>query len=83
MRTTVTLDDDLAIRLEQRRAERGMTFKDALNDAVRRGLAVAEEQEQAGRVATTTLPLPLGRRLIGDIDNVAEALAAAEGEAFG
>jgi hypothetical protein len=81
MRTTVTLDDDLAVRLEQRRAERGMTFKDALNDAVRRGLAVAEEQ--AGPIAVTTRPLPLGRRLIGDIDNVAEALAAAEGEAFG
>ena len=81
MRTTVTLDDDLAVSLEQRRAERGMTFKDALNDAVRRGLAVAEEQ--AGPMAVTTRPLPLGRRLIGDIDNVAEALAAAEGEAFG
>jgi hypothetical protein len=79
----VTLDDDLAIRLEQRRAERGMTFKDVLNEAVRRGLAVAEEQEQAGPVTKTTRPLPLGRRLIGDIDNVAEALAAAEGEAFG
>lgn len=79
----MTLDDDLAIRLEQRRAERGMTFKAALNDAVRRGLAVAEEQEQAGPVAVTTRPLPLGRRLIADIDNVAEALAAAEGETFG
>jgi hypothetical protein len=83
MRTTVTLDDDLAVRLEQRRAERGMTFKDVLNDAVRRGLAVAEEQEKAGPVTATTRPLPLGRRLIGDIDNVAEALAAVEGEAFG
>ena len=78
----MTLDDDLAVRLEQRRAERGMTFKEALNDAVRRGLAAADEPEpgQAGAVATR--PLPLGRRLIGDIDSVAEALAAAEGEAF-
>lgn len=79
----MTLDDDLAVRLERRRAERGMTFKDALNDAVRRGLAAAEEHEQAGPVGVTTRPLPLGRRLIGDIDNVAEALAAAEGEALG
>jgi Ribbon-helix-helix protein, copG family len=82
MRTTVTLDDDLAIRLERRRAERGMTFKEALNDAVRRGLAVADEPEQAGPAVVTTRPLPLGRRLIGDIDSAAEALAAAEGEAF-
>jgi hypothetical protein len=78
----VTLDDDLAIRLEQRRAEHGITFKEALNDAVRRGLAVADEQEQAVPVHATTRPLPLGRRLIGDIDSVAEALAAAEGETF-
>jgi hypothetical protein len=78
----VTLDDDLAVRLEQRRAERGMTFKEALNDAVRRGLAVADEQEQAGSARVTTRPLPLGRRLIVDIDNVAEALAAAEDETF-
>jgi hypothetical protein len=78
----VTLDDDLAVRLEQRRAERGMTFKQALNDAVRRGLAAADEPESAEAGAVTTRPLPLGRRLIGDIDSVAEALAAAEGEAF-
>ena len=77
----MTLDDDLAVRLEQRRAETGMTFKEALNDALRRGLAVAE-QEQAAPAHLTTRPLPLGRRLIGDIDNVAEALAAAEGETF-
>ena len=78
----MTLDDDLAVRLEQRRAERGMTFKEALNDALRRGLAVADEQAQANPEHATTRPLPLGRRLIGDIDNVAEALAAAEDETF-
>jgi hypothetical protein len=78
----VTLDDDLAVRLEQRRAERGMTFKEALNDALRRGLAAADEQEHVGPEHATTRPLPLGRRLIGDIDSVAEALAAAEGETF-
>ena len=82
MRTTVTLDDDLAIRLEQRRAERGVTFKEALNDAVRRGLGIADEPKQAGSASATTRPLTLGRRLIGDIDSVADALAAAEGEAF-
>ncbi len=78
----MTLDDDLAVRLEQRRAQTGMTFKEALNDALRRGLAAADEQEQAGPAHVTTRPLPLGRRLIGDIGNVAEALAAAEGETF-
>lgn len=48
MRTTVTLDDDTAVRLEQRRAERRLTFKEVLNDAVRRGPAAADEPEQVG-----------------------------------
>jgi hypothetical protein len=78
----VTLDDDLAVLLEQRRAERGMTFKEVLNEAIRRGLAVSDQQEQAGPEYLTTRPLPLGRRLIGEIDSVVEALTAAEGETF-
>lgn len=53
MRTTVTLDDDLAVRLEQRQAERGITFKDALNDAVRRGLATEDDQPAGSTPATT------------------------------
>ena len=38
MRTTVTIDDDLAIRLETLRRERGFTFKEALNSTLRAGL---------------------------------------------
>jgi hypothetical protein len=82
MRTTVTLDDDLAVRLERRRAERGMTFKEVLNDVIRCGLAAQDEAAHTTPTVMTTHPLPLGRRLVGDIDNVAEALAIAEGEDF-
>jgi hypothetical protein len=78
----VTLDDDLAVRLEERQAASGMTFKEVLNDAIRRGLTAADAQEQAEPEHATTRPLPLGRRLIGDLDSVAEALAAAEDETF-
>jgi Ribbon-helix-helix protein, copG family len=45
MRTTVTLDADVAARLRQTARERGISFKEALNSAVRAGLA-------AGRTAT-------------------------------
>lgn len=78
MRTTVTLDDDVAISLERSRAERGLTFKEALNEAVRLGLSALEEPAAQAH-AVATLPLPLGRRLI-DVDSVADALAIAEGE---
>jgi plasmid stability protein len=84
MRTTITLDDDLAIRLERRRAEHGTTFKDVVNDTLRAGLAALEAPPTGptGEVAVTR-PLPLGRRLIADVDDVADALAIAEGEDFG
>lgn len=39
MRTTVTLDDDLAAELQRLARERGTGFKDVLNAVVRAGLA--------------------------------------------
>jgi hypothetical protein len=39
MRTTVTLDADVAIRLREVASERGISFKEALNSTVRAGLA--------------------------------------------
>ena len=38
MRTTLTLDDDLALRLKRRAALRGGSFKRVVNDTLRRGL---------------------------------------------
>lgn len=37
MRTTVTLDDDVVAHLRRLMAQRGISFKAALNDAVRAG----------------------------------------------
>ena len=39
MRTTATLDPDLAEKLRSLARERGISFKEALNGALRRGLA--------------------------------------------
>ena len=38
MRTTVTLDADTAALVKQVMRERGLSFKEAVNDAIRRGL---------------------------------------------
>ena len=82
MRTTVTLDDDLAIRLERYRSQHGESFKQALNEAVRAGLGKLEEHADAVPEVTRTRPLPLGRRLAGSIDDIGEVLAIAEGENY-
>ncbi|MCU0726648.1 MAG: ribbon-helix-helix domain-containing protein [Planctomycetes bacterium] len=42
MRTTLTLDDDLAARLRELAQRRGMSFRAVLNDALRRGLTAPE-----------------------------------------
>jgi hypothetical protein len=42
MRTTVTLDPDVAVKLKQVARERGISFKEALNTSVRGGLRGAE-----------------------------------------
>lgn len=38
MRTTVTLDADTTALIERAMKERGLTFKEAVNSAIRRGL---------------------------------------------
>lgn len=42
MRTTVTLDPDVAARLKEETRTRGISFKEALNSSVRRGLESGE-----------------------------------------
>ncbi|MBX9944261.1 MAG: hypothetical protein K2Y40_09300 [Reyranella sp.] len=81
MRTTLTLDPDVAARLKRLRQRRDAGLKEVVNDVLREGLRSLEEKPRTRRKAWTK-PLDLGESLIGPLDNVAEALAIAEGEAF-
>ena len=81
MRTTLTLDPDVAALLERVRQARDATLKDVVNEGLRRGLKqMSDPAPEVARCRTEAVSL--GRCLIGDLDNVAEALAVAEGEAF-
>ena len=42
MKTTLTLDDDLAAQLEERAETLNLSFKQVVNDTLRRGLDVEE-----------------------------------------
>ena len=51
VRTTVTLDPDVDMLVKRAMKERGLTFKQALNEAVRAGMA-AGHREQAPQFET-------------------------------
>jgi predicted transcriptional regulator len=81
MRTTLTLDDDVAATLERLRKSREQSLKELVNEALRHGLKQMGAQPKR-RKAFRTHAVDIGRCKIGSIDNVAEALAVAEGESF-
>ena len=81
MRTTLTLDDDVSVLLERVRRERKTTLKPVVNEALRLGLLTMNAPAPKGR-AFKTRSVNLGRCLLGNLDDVGEALAVAEGERF-
>ena len=64
MRTTVTLDPDVAAKLKQAARDRGVSFKEALNASVRRGLSETRAAPRPFRVRAR----PLGARPGIDLD---------------
>jgi hypothetical protein len=77
MRTTLTLDEDVAAAIERRRHELKHSLKQEVNDLIRAGLThVEQEHEQTPRFRVE--PLPVGELLI-PIDDVQAALDIAEG----
>jgi Arc/MetJ family transcription regulator len=80
MRTTLTLDDDVAIQVERLRRERDASLKDVVNEALRRGLKEMNTKPKARR-RFVTKGFDGGRQLM-PIDNIAEVLAIVEGDGY-
>ena len=80
MRTTLTLDDDVAVRLKRLRRQRNLKFRDLVNDALRRGLRDMGGEPRRREVLRTRT-FDMGKPLI-NIDNVAEAIGHLESEGF-
>lgn len=81
MRTTLSLDDDVAAQLERVRNKTGATFKETVNTALRTGLAKMDAP-QPKRKRFETKPLKVGGFLVPSLDNIAEVIAFAEGEDY-
>jgi hypothetical protein len=80
MRTTLSLDDDVAVQLERLRHARNASLKEVVNEALRRGLRDMTTPPRKRKVFRTR-SFRMGKPLI-NIDNIAETLAYLEGEGF-
>jgi hypothetical protein len=72
MRTTLSLDEDVAAAVQRLREERHIGLSDAVNELIRAGLA-APASRKAFRQRTARLGLRI------DVSNVAEALEGLDG----
>ena len=80
MRTTLTLDDDLAGLLKQRARELGIPFKEAVNRRIRAGIgeAIATRRHPAPK----TMSHSFGFRPGIDLDKLGQLADELEAEAF-
>ena len=81
MRTAITHDDDVAALLKRLGQKRRMKFKELVNLALREGLKHLSAPKKK-RTSFRTCSVDLGACRVGNIDNVAEILAVADGESF-
>ena len=76
MRTTVTLDPDVAAKLKALARQRGISFKEALNQAVRAGLRARREPARSPLRYTQAMGLRPGV----DLDKALQLASALEDE---
>lgn len=81
MRTTVTFDPDVAVRLKRLRKERDLGLKELINEAMRQGLDAMEAPPKPRKKFETRV-FDLGEPLIKNMDNIGEVLALVEGEDY-
>ncbi len=79
MRTTLTIEDDVAALIRCLRERRKASLKTVVNEALREGLKQIQAPSRPQRRHRTTV-VSLGNCLAGNLDDVTEVLVIAEGE---
>jgi hypothetical protein len=80
MRTTLTIDDDLAALLKRRARELGLPFKEVVNRTLRGGLG--EQAKPRRHLAPRTIPHAFGFRPGIDLDKLNQLVDELEAEGF-
>lgn len=77
MRTTITLDEDVAARLKDETRRSGRSFKEVVNELIRLGLTARRAHKPAQRFAVKARSLGLRPGL--DYDKTSELMEQLEG----
>lgn len=80
MRTTITLEDDVAAELGKLQRARSKPFKQIVNEVLRAGLASLTRKPPRKTTRYRTEPVSLGAPRLQNLDDISEVLAFAEGE---
>jgi hypothetical protein len=77
VRTTLTIDDDIAVLVEQEQRRSGESFKSTVNGLLRRGLTAKDKN--AERAPFVVTPLYMGLRPGQSYDNIEALLEELDG----
>lgn len=80
MRTTVTLEDDVAVEIAKLQRARDESFKATLNAVIRAGLASLRARRPRDATVYRTEAVSLGTPRLANLDDISEVLAFGEGE---
>jgi hypothetical protein len=78
-RTTLTLEPDVSEAIDRLREREGLTLKEAINRTLRLGLIQLERPREPETFRTRTVSL---EPRTANVDDIAEVLTLAEGDAF-
>ncbi len=76
MRTTLTLDNDVAAKLKEEMKRSGKSFKDTVNSVLRNGLNIPKKRKVEPFIVN---PKGFRPRITIDYDNIGELLEQIEG----
>jgi hypothetical protein len=79
VRTTLTIDDDIAVLVEQEQRRSGDSFKGTVNRLLRRGLTASSKPEAEQTFVIRALPLGVGEMLDRHNGKVSALLDELEG----
>jgi hypothetical protein len=83
MRTTLTLEEDVAKGIDRLRRRQGGSLKKTINVALRAGIAALSRTPKSHKKkAFRTEPASLGTTRLKSLDNIDEVLSFAEGEDY-